>query len=97
MNSPYEVLGVTPDDDEGMIRRRYLALVRESPPDRAPERFAAIRAAYDDLRDPTKRLEALLFRPPQNDHLDAIIAAVRVKLAAAPLTRDDLLSLADIP
>ena len=45
MNDPYEVLELTPDADETEIRQRYLELVRAIPPDRAPERFAAIHAA----------------------------------------------------
>ena len=62
MSDPYEVLGLADDADEAEIRRRYLELVRQSPPDREPERFAAVRAAYDEVRDPVRRLEAQLFR-----------------------------------
>ena len=42
------------------IRRRYLALVRDFPPDRAPERFLEYRAAYEALSDERKRLEMTL-------------------------------------
>ena len=45
MNDPYVQLGLPPSADETEIRRRYLELVRQFPPDRAPERFAEIRAA----------------------------------------------------
>lgn len=44
MNDPYVQLGLSPSADETEIRRRYLELVRQFPPDRAPERFAEIRA-----------------------------------------------------
>jgi curved DNA-binding protein CbpA len=60
MRDPFTVLGVTEDDDDGEIRRRYLALVREFPPDQASERFQALRAAYDALSDERKRLETTL-------------------------------------
>src|SRR6266511_2733063 len=60
MSDPYDVLGLPRHAGEEEIRRRYLELVRESPPDRDPERFAAVRAAYDAVRDPVRRLEALL-------------------------------------
>ena len=40
MSDPYGILGVPPGADEAAIRRRYLELVRQFPPDR--ERFAAI-------------------------------------------------------
>ena len=60
MRDPFTILGVADDADDGEIRRRYLALVRESPPDRAPERFQELRAAYDALSDERKRLETKL-------------------------------------
>jgi curved DNA-binding protein CbpA len=60
MRDPFTVLGVAEDADDAEIRRRYLALVREFPPDRAPERFQELRAAYDALSDEHKRLETKL-------------------------------------
>ena len=42
----------------GKREDRYLELVRQFPPDQAPERFAAVHAAYDALRDPARRLLA---------------------------------------
>ena len=63
MRDPFIVLGVADDADDAAIRRRYLALVREFPPDRAPERFQAIRAAYEALSDERRRLETTLLRP----------------------------------
>jgi len=59
---PFSVLGVAEDTDDAEIRRRYLALVRDHPPDRAPERFQEYRAAYEALNDERKRLEATLLR-----------------------------------
>src|SRR5437763_1604580 len=59
MNDPYETLGLTPDAGEAEIRRRYLELVRESPPDRAPERFTAIHAAYAALRQAIEQFRAV--------------------------------------
>jgi curved DNA-binding protein CbpA len=97
MSDPYEVLGLANDADEAEIRRRYLELVRQSPPDREPERFAAVRAAYDEVRDPARRLEAQLFRASTSDSLDALAADLRARLAAARLSLDALLSLADMP
>jgi curved DNA-binding protein CbpA len=57
MLDPFTVLGVTEDADDAEIRRQYLALVRTFPPDRAPERFKELRAAYEHLIDERKRLE----------------------------------------
>ena len=105
MSDPYEVLGLPTHADEAEIRRRYLelvrqrylALVREFPPDRAPERFAAIRAAYDEVRDLARRLEAQLFETATSDSLDAIAADLRARLIEVRLPLDVLLSLADPP
>ena len=60
MRDPFTVLGVADDADDAEIRQRYLALVREFPPDRAPERFQELRPAYDGLSDERKRLETKL-------------------------------------
>jgi curved DNA-binding protein CbpA len=95
MSDPYEILGIPPHADESEIRRRYLELVRESPPDRAPERFAAIRAAYDEVRDPARRLSAVLFRPGSSDTIDTLADEVRARLRAARLPLNSLLALAE--
>ncbi|HME27880.1 MAG TPA: J domain-containing protein [Acetobacteraceae bacterium] len=60
MRDPFTVLGVADDAADAEIRRRYLALVREFPPDRAPERFQELRTAYEALSDERKRLETKL-------------------------------------
>ena len=49
MRDPFTVLGVSEDAGDAEIRRRYLALVRDFPPDRDPDRFREYRAAYDAL------------------------------------------------
>jgi len=95
MIDPYEVLGVSTDADEAEIRRRYLELVRQFPPDQAPERFAAIRGAYEEVRDPARRLQAQLFETSTTDSLDAIAADLRARLTAGRLPLEFLLSLAD--
>src|SRR5690349_13940605 len=97
MSDPYAVLGLPVDADEARIRQRYLDLVRQFPPDQAPERFAAIRAAYDDVRDPRRRLEARLFEPGGGDSLVAIAADLRARLLAGRMPVEALLALADQP
>lgn len=60
MNNPFTTLGVHEDAGDDEIRQRYLALVRAFPPDLEPQRFQAHRAAYEQLQDERKRLEATL-------------------------------------
>ena len=95
MTDPYEVLGLPHGADDAAIRARYLELVRESPPDRAPERFAAIRAAYDDVRDPARRLGSLLFHVSTTDSIDALVDDLQNRLVRTRLPVNTLLSLAE--
>src|SRR3954469_5253387 len=98
MSDPYDVLGLPRHADEAEIRGRYLELVRQFSPDRAPERFAAIRAAYDAVREPARRLETQLLEPDTSDSLDAIAADLRARLTdPRRLPLDVLLGLADLP
>ena len=77
MVDPYATLEISPQADEREIRDRYLELVRQFPPDRAPERFASIRAAYEQLRDPAVRLRSLLFGVGKEDSIPGLIAEVQ--------------------
>lgn len=52
---PYAVLGLAPTATAAEIKAAYFARVRTHPPERDPEMFKRIRAAYESLRDPDKR------------------------------------------
>jgi curved DNA-binding protein CbpA len=96
MYDPYEQMGLPPGADDAQIRRRYLELVREYPPDRAPQRFAEIHAAYDSLRDPTRRIQAkLLDVHSSHDSLEAIEAKLRERLRSARFSVSLLVAWAD--
>lgn len=73
MTNPLEVLNLPAESDDETIRRRYLELVREFPPEQFPERFAAVRAAYEQLRDLDTRLRYQLFEAGKHDGIDKII------------------------
>ena len=93
MNDPYEVLGLDPSADLATIRRRYLELVRQNSPEREPERFAAIRAAYDELRDPIKSLEKRLFELEAAYTFDSLLKQVQPDVRARRIPTDTLLAL----
>ena len=63
---PYVVLGVERDATEAEIKRAYFQLVREYPPEREPEKFQQVRAAYEQVRTPEARSQTDLFllQPP---------------------------------
>jgi curved DNA-binding protein CbpA len=73
MTDPYAVLGFPADSDDDTIRRRYLELVKQFTPEHHPEKFAAIRRAYESLRDLETRLKYRLFEAGKSDSIDAII------------------------
>ncbi len=92
MSDPFEVLNLPATANEQAIRARYLELVRKFPPESAPDQFAEIRAAYDELSDPRQQLRRTLFQPSE-DALSAIIADVSTTSRARRIPTDDLLSM----
>ncbi len=94
MENPYKVLGLDDGADEVQVRNRYLALVRQFPPEREPQKAAEIRAAYDALRDPIVRLERQLFSVQSNQTLESLIQEHRPDVHSVRLPTDLLLSLA---
>jgi len=92
---PYQVLGIDSSADTETIRKRYLALVREFSPERAPERFAEIRAAYETLRDPVTSLNTRLFDLASSETFDKLILDEKQQIQQQRIPTDVLLSLAD--
>jgi curved DNA-binding protein CbpA len=90
---PYTVLGLAADSDDETIRRRYLELVRQHSPERQPEKFAAIREAYESLRDLDTRLRYRLFEAGQNENVDALIEEISCQTSRRRVSLESLLSL----
>jgi curved DNA-binding protein CbpA len=57
MKSLYELLGVEKTADQTQIKRGYFNQVRKYPPEKFPEEFKALRAAYETLSDKEMRAE----------------------------------------
>jgi len=79
MNDPFAVLDLPEDSDDEAIQKRYLALVRRYSPEREPERFAEIRAAYEAIRDRRERVRLRLL----GIHGGALMRLKRACLEAA--------------
>src|ERR1700726_2651692 len=92
MSNPYGVLGLPPDSDDEAIRRRYLELVRQFSPEHHPDQFAAIRAAYESLRDLDTRLRYRLFEAGRNESVEAIIEDIKCRSARSRFSLEMLLS-----
>jgi curved DNA-binding protein CbpA len=93
MPDPFSILGLSADSSDQEIRRRYLNLIRTHTPDRDPERFVLVRAAYDQLRDPIKRLQYRLFTAGEEDSIDALLVDARAATPMRRATVDELLAL----
>ena len=80
MFDPHSVLGVEPDADDETIRRRYLELVRQFTPEHHPEKFAAVRGAYEKLKDLDTRVRHRLFEQDKNDGIDELIQELATRM-----------------
>jgi curved DNA-binding protein CbpA len=87
------VLGLAADCDDDTIRRRYLELVRKFPPEQHPERFAAIRQAYESLRDLTTALRYRMFEAGKKETMDAILEDLVCRNSRRRLSLKELLSI----
>jgi curved DNA-binding protein CbpA len=97
MTDPYQVLGLPADADDDAIRRRYLELVKQFPPGQHPERFAAIRQAYDRLRDLTTRVRHRPFEAGDADNVEKLIEGLECPTSRRRVSLKSLLSLVRKP
>ncbi len=93
--NPYDVLELPGGANLEEARAAYLRLVKENPPDRCPERFREVHAAWTSLADPLVQAAQLIpscKTPPVLS--EWIAAAEKVK---PPLPTEFLLSLGNDP
>jgi curved DNA-binding protein CbpA len=91
------VLGLPADSDDETIRRRYLELVKQFSPERHPEKFAAIRQAYESLRDLETRLRHRLFEAGRTESIDAILEELASRSPRRRITLQELVSAVEKP
>ena len=51
----YEILGIDANADEKTIKKAYFRLIRVHSPEKDPEKFQQIRAAYERLSNPEEQ------------------------------------------
>ncbi|MBS1223995.1 MAG: heat shock protein DnaJ domain protein [Proteobacteria bacterium] len=76
MPNPFDLLGVAETADDDAIKKAYLQRVREHPPERDPDRFQAIRAAYEAIKTYRDRLRYRLFHQENPDLTELAAAAL---------------------
>jgi len=62
VGDPYAALGMAPTATDAEVKQAYFTQVRAHPPESDPQTFKRIRAAYDQLRSPEKRLDTDMLR-----------------------------------
>lgn len=84
--NPYLVLNVPRDADDARIRRTYLEAIRVATPETAPERFKALTAAYQQIKDEASRLRHELFHFEASGHspLEVFLRHARLAARTAP-------------
>jgi curved DNA-binding protein CbpA len=92
MTDPYAVLGLPADADDESIRRRYLELVKQFSPEHHPEKFAAVRRAYESLRDLETRLKYRLFEAGKSESIEAILEEVACRTTRRRLSLQTLVN-----
>lgn len=97
MPDPYAVLGLPPDADDAAVRRRYLELTVQFPPEQHPERFAAVRAAYEKVRTLDARVRYKLFERGSEHTIEAIIEEAECTTPRPRPTLEQLLAAARPP
>jgi curved DNA-binding protein CbpA len=79
MPNPYRVLNVPRTADDETVRRSYLGLIRRFPPQREPEAFKRIQAAYEAIRDLRARIRHEVFTPSLGESLEEWIEEIRAE------------------
>ena len=75
MKTPYAVLDVSEDADDDRIKKAYLAMVRRYPPERCPQEFQKVYAAYELIRTEESRIAYRLFHceMPTTEEIAALV------------------------
>ena len=97
MPNAYDILGVKPDALDEIIRQRYLALVREFSPELHPQKFAAIRAAYEKLKTLVARTNYRLFQFNNDDTIEELIEDATCQMTRRRHSLDSLLKATQPP
>ena len=97
MDDPHVVLGLPADADDEMIRRRYLELVRQFGPEHHPKKFAAIRMAYERLRDCNARVRYRLWEAGRKDTIESIVEEIACRSPRRRVSLKTLLGIVTKP
>ncbi len=61
MKTPFEILNISENSNDESVKKAYLTMVKQFPPERCPQEFQQIRGAYENIKTQKKRLLYSLF------------------------------------
>jgi len=82
--SAFDVLDVDEKACDEDIKQAYLKHIRDCPPERNPEKFEAIREAYEKIATEEKRLNYQLFEKPCMGLKELVEQVTRSEQACLP-------------
>ncbi len=94
MKTPFEILNIAVDSDDDAIRKAYLGMVRQFPPERFPEEFQRVRTAYESIKTARDRLRYELFDYSMPD-MHELAADIKAKAKPGRPTEKQLRQLLD--
>lgn len=89
----YKILGITPPCSAAELRKRYLEMVKQFPPETNPEKFSQIHAAYEQLRNPFESLKKMLTEPELDDSIGAMITTLTEDIQKKRMPTPQLLAM----
>ncbi|MDA0840986.1 MAG: J domain-containing protein [Planctomycetota bacterium] len=77
-NDPFKILELREQCSDEEVRQAYLKKLKQFPPDKEPLEFERIRDAYEQIKDPRRRIQRTLLaadpRQPFTQLLDDAIS-----------------------
>jgi curved DNA-binding protein CbpA len=73
---PFATLGLPLEASDADIRKRYLELTVQFPPEQHADKFAAVREAYERIRTLDNRAKYMLHERGTEDTIEAILEEV---------------------
>ena len=92
----YYTLGLSPDCTEEELRKRYLELVRQFPPETHGEKFSRIHEAYEKLKNPLESIQEMFFSLELDDSIEQIITDVLDDIRHERLPTQVLLKMGEV-
>lgn len=72
MNTPYQILNISPDSNDAEIKLAYLKKVKDNPPGDNQKQFQLVHDAYTLIKDLKSRTHYALFYIPTSNFDDFI-------------------------